>query len=257
MSQDVCQQVKHTRLDQVLGVVQDQQQFFLAQEVQQLRFRRLGARGNETHCVCHGPGDSFCGVHTGQLHQPHTVEKHGRALRGRFQCQPRLARAARAKNGHQTRVGRCQEAPQVGQFSLAADKTGGGGRQVVARPAHRGADALEEGGRLAGWFGIELAAQDVTARLILRHGSAELAAARQGQHALAVRLLTPRIHSQQAPRGIDGTAEVSAVQQKRRQCIPALQGQLTQPHPLDQHPVLELRCVAHVETLQKFSLVER
>jgi hypothetical protein len=71
------------------------------------------------------------------------------------------------------------------------------GRQVVARPAQRGADAGVECGRLFGWFGVEGGAHHAAALLILGHGRRVLAGARQRQHQLAIAFLAPAVEGQQ------------------------------------------------------------
>ena len=132
-------------VEQVFQIVQHQQQLPIAHEVQHLPGQRRGAGR------AHGQGGSqdrrqrvgLCGD-CGQRCKPDAVEEHGLAGAGRLHSQSGLAYAARPQQGQQPGVRRGQQAAQLGHFMLAADETGGGGRQVVARALAGRADALEE-----------------------------------------------------------------------------------------------------------------
>ncbi len=240
----------------MLEIIQHQQQLLAPQVVDQLRFERSCARETEAQ----GAGNSgrkLAGLaQWGELHQPgavHSVVKTGAC---KFHSQLCLAGAARPHQGQQPAVGRKQPAAQLCQFGSAADGLGRGRGEVVSRPGQGDLDALVQRRRFGGGLDAQLLPEQAAAALVLRQRSGALAGARQGQHELAVRFLTPRIKRQQ-PGGIaDRPGVVAQVKMKLGQGVEGVKRKLPVARPLSQHPLLERGRVAHKEPGQEVPGVE-
>ena len=129
-------------VDQVLAVVQDQQHPAGAQRVGQQVGRVHGAVVPDAQDGHDGVGGRAGAGERGpgQLDQPDTISEGVHCLGRRLQGQPRLADAARPREGHQPTF--VQQRAQVGHCRRPADHVGEHGRQVRPGTGRQGGRSL-------------------------------------------------------------------------------------------------------------------